>query len=238
MSKNTDWMPTNRIGQLERAKNWNAILAVKGAGWGIPAGDMGELKTLTDRAQTLLDTAMSADRTATITAQCNEAFDLLKAKMRFIKERYFHTPPLTNDDLVSLGLKPKDTVRTPIGRPDIQVQIIISIPGPHILDLHLRPAEGMTSADPRSLYRYLIRWGIMPQGGPSSLDQTGSDPRLLTKVPSRPEDFPLVFSTKRRTHPLEFNLDDSGKTLFATAAFQNPGGIDGPYCSIVSQLIP
>lgn len=238
MPKNADWLPSTRIKQLEMAKNWNTILSAKGTGWGIPAADTTELQTMTGTAQGLLDLAMSAERTATITAQCNEAFDYLKAKMRFIKERYFHVPPLTNDDLVSLGLKPKDPNRTPIGYPDIPPQITISSPGPHILDLHVRPAEGMTSGDPRSLDHFLIRWGIMLPSGPASAEQVAADSRLLSKVPARPADCPMVFTNKRRMHRMELNLDDSGKTLYTTACYQNPGGWDGPYCSIVSQLIP
>lgn len=233
-----DWLHPSRIKQVEMAKNWNTILAVKGAGWGVPATDMAELKTDTDEAQKLLDIAMSAERTATVTAKCNEAFDRLRAKMRAIKERYFHTPPLTNDDLVSLGLKPKDSVHTPIPRPDIEAQIILSSPGPHILDLHLRSAEGMTGADPRSLDKYQIRWGLMPTGTPPTEAQIDADPRLLAKTPTRPEDLPKVFSTKRKTHQLTFNLDDSGKLFFATACFQNPAGDDGPYCEITRRLIP
>lgn len=238
MPKNADWLPTTRLEQLEMAKNWNRILAAKGSAWGVPAADGGELQTMITAAQGLLDMAMSADRTATITAQCNEAFDFLKAKMRFIKERYFHVPPLMNDDLISLGLKPKDTARTPIGRPDIQAHITIASPGPHILDLHFHHAEGMISADPRSLDHFLIRWGVMLAAGPATQEQAAADPRLLTKIPSRPEDFPMVLTNKRRTHRMELNLDDSGKILFATACFQNPGGIDGPYCPIISRLIP
>jgi hypothetical protein len=238
MPKSTDWLSSTRSGQIEMAKNWNTLLSSKGTAWGVPAADITELQTMTRTAQDLLDLAMSAERTAAITAQCNEAFDYLKAKMRFIKERHFHVPPLTNDDLVSLGLKPKDPHRTPIGEPDIQPQITISSPGPHVLDLHLRPAEGMTSADPRSLDHFLVRWGIMLPSGPASPEQAAADPRLLSKVPARPEDFPMVFTNKRRTHRMEFNLDDSSKTLYATACYQNPGGLDGTYCPIISRLIP
>ena len=171
MPKNADWLSSTRSGQLEMAKNWGILIAVRMALWGILPEDATELQTLTTAAQGLLDKAMSAERTAAVTAQCNEAFDYLKAKMRFIKERHFHVPPLTNDDLVSLGLKPKDTTRTPISRPDIQPQIAISSPGPHVFDLHLRQAEGMVSSDPRSLDHFIIRWGIMLPSGPASTEK-------------------------------------------------------------------
>lgn len=238
MAKSSDWLPPSRIGQLEMAKDWNAVLPQKAASWGLPAADVQELTSLTDAAAALLDQAMSAERTAVITAQCNEAFDFLKAKMRFIKERYFHVPPLTNDDLVSLGLKPKDPVRTPIGAPDIQPQITITGPAQHVLDLHFSPADGVASKDPRALDQYVVRWGLMLPSGPAAPEQAAADPRLLTKVPAREVDFPMVFTTKRRTHRMDLNLDDSGKTLYITACYQNHAGAAGSYCPIVSRLIP
>ncbi|MDR2795829.1 MAG: hypothetical protein LBB47_03860 [Spirochaetaceae bacterium] len=60
MPKNEDWLPSARSAQLEKAKNWNAILAVKGTVWGVPAADVTELLTLTTVAQELPDQAMSA----------------------------------------------------------------------------------------------------------------------------------------------------------------------------------
>jgi hypothetical protein len=41
----------------------------------------------------------------------------LTAHMRDIKRRYFLIPPLTEADIISLGLKPHDPHPTPSGQP-------------------------------------------------------------------------------------------------------------------------
>jgi hypothetical protein len=43
------------------------------------------------------------------------------AKMRFIKDRYFKTPPLVDEDYTALLLKVHDTTRSPRGTPKAQM---------------------------------------------------------------------------------------------------------------------
>jgi hypothetical protein len=93
MAVKTDWLPGKRTDQLAMAKNWSAILTAKGTQWQITR-------------------AMAAERNAVTTARCNEAFGGLTKLMRKIKSRKFFVPPLDDADLVSLGLKPKDLVKT------------------------------------------------------------------------------------------------------------------------------
>jgi hypothetical protein len=51
MSKKTDWLPTRRTAQLAMAKDWAAVLAVKGAGWEIPMPEVTILNTKIANAQ-------------------------------------------------------------------------------------------------------------------------------------------------------------------------------------------
>ncbi|MDR2484543.1 MAG: hypothetical protein LBD55_04010 [Treponema sp.] len=83
-----------------------------------------------------------------------------------------------------------------------------------------------------------VRYGVMPIGGPAAREQVLADHWLLAAVPVRPEDLPCVFSTRRRTRQLDFNLDDSGKTLYVCGCYQNPRDETGPWCAIQSRLIP
>jgi hypothetical protein len=64
-----DWMPTTREGQLAMAKTWSRVLKEKGARWGVTPADISELDDLIEDA----DKWLSSDRTAVITAQCQEA---------------------------------------------------------------------------------------------------------------------------------------------------------------------
>jgi hypothetical protein len=81
---------------------------IEPAPWGITQTDVDDLSSLIGEATTALTQAQSSNRTPVITAECKTAFDALIAKMRFIKSRYFLTPPLTGADFISLELKPKD----------------------------------------------------------------------------------------------------------------------------------
>jgi hypothetical protein len=51
------------------------------------------------------------------TARCKTMFGHLTEFMRYFKKRYFLSPPLTEADFVSLGLRPHDKHPTPSGVP-------------------------------------------------------------------------------------------------------------------------
>jgi len=57
--------------------------------------------------------------------------------MRSIKKRYFIVPPLTLTDLVTLGLKPPDTVKTEVKTPVDQAGVEVIKWVPHTLGLRL-----------------------------------------------------------------------------------------------------
>jgi hypothetical protein len=94
------------------AKNWSAVLTAQAASWNVPPKELTQLDGLAAAAGIILDKAQSSERTAVITAQCKAAFDGLTEKMRFVKNHFFLTPPLTDSDLIALGLKPRDTIHT------------------------------------------------------------------------------------------------------------------------------
>jgi hypothetical protein len=71
---------------------------------------------LTGLAQVVKDAAEALDvaknettRTPVATARCKAAFEALERYMRDMKRRYFLSPPLTEADIISLGLKPHDS---------------------------------------------------------------------------------------------------------------------------------
>jgi hypothetical protein len=87
--KNSDWLPSKRDEQLAMAKNWIAVLTGKGSNWGIQDAETSELSELAEDAEKALAKAMSAERTAVVTAQCKEAYDKPIAFMRNLKARRF-----------------------------------------------------------------------------------------------------------------------------------------------------
>jgi hypothetical protein len=220
------------------AQNWVTVLGNQsGNPWNIPVPDKTELQGLTGEAQILLEQAQSSARTPVITADCKAAFEALTSKMRFIKGRYFLVPPLTNADIISLELQPKDSTRTPVPPPVAQAEADITRPGVHLLELHLRPVSGSPPDPHRADYGYRIYYGIMPQGGASTEMATGVK-RELVKVPSSGDELPHSKFTRRKKELFDFPAEDSGKTVFFCVRYENAKGEPGPWGPMFSSIIP
>jgi hypothetical protein len=183
MAKTTDWLPGPRTGILNMCLSWSLYLTEsRRTAWGIPAAEFTDLGTFYSEAQSLLRKAENnAERTRVITVECQEAFKVLTAKMRFFRDRYFKLPPLTEGDWAALGFRQKDTHPSPVTAPDGVPSASLSYPGgPHAMTVHLGPLAGTRELDPESDYGYAIYMGIMPQGG-ATLEQAASEKHYLMK---------------------------------------------------------
>jgi hypothetical protein len=228
-----NWLPGTREGQLNIAKVWATAIQNKGTAWGIPANILPELQTSITESEQILQTALSADRTPAITTECQRLFGVLVEKLRFIKDRYFKTPPLVDEDYTALLLKVPDTTRSPRGTPKAQMTAEIGRSGTAMLILHYKYAEGTESlADPHTDVRYQVRYGVLP---PPGIEPAGTD---LTKTPTAPEELPIVFATKRKKDIINFNPNDSGKTAYFDIRIENGTGEYGPWCPMFHAIVP
>ncbi|MDR2115352.1 MAG: hypothetical protein LBP87_03115 [Planctomycetaceae bacterium] len=239
MQTNKDWLPGPRADLIAMAKDWLGILSVTTPPWGIPAAEVEELQSLTETAEELLETAKSSERTEVITAECKAAFEALTAKMRSIKNHYFLSPPLTDVDFISLQLKPKNSTHSPVPPPTDQAEADISRPGEHLIMLHLRAvAAPSREPDPhRSDYGFRIYWGIMPAGGATVENATGTK-RELVKIPVSGEELPHSKFTRRKKELLDFPQEDRGKTIYFCIRYENAKGEAGPWGPLFSTIIP
>ena len=160
----TDWMPGKRADQLAMAQEWIVLIDRNLARWNMQQYSLTTLESLAEEAQDCLAEAMSAHRTKVTTTKCTTAFAALVAFMRDTKDRYFKIPPMTEADFVSLGLRLKDTVPTPIGRPEGTLTALISYLGKGALGLHITPVSGHVY-DPRSEWGFRVYYGVLPHGG-------------------------------------------------------------------------
>jgi hypothetical protein len=157
--------------------------------------------------------------------------------MRFFKSRYFVVPPLTDTNLISLGLKPHDAKPTPIPPPVDQTEADISYPAAHTLELHLRPVD-VASPDPhRSDYGFRVYFGILPPGG-ASVEAATSSKRELMKPPTTGEELPHSHFTRRKRERMDFSQEESGKTIYFCVRYENAKGEPGPWGPIFSAVIP
>jgi hypothetical protein len=215
------------------AKVWANVLQNKATAWGIPAGTLPELQASITESDGILQKALSADRTSAITAECNRLFGVLVGKLRFIKDRYYKTPPLLDEDYTELLLKVPDTTRSQRGAPKAQKTAEIGRSGAAMLILHYKYAEGTENlADPHTDIRCQVRYGVLP---PPGIEPTGTD---LTKVPATPEELPIVFATKRKKDIINFNTNDSGKTAYFAIRIENGTGEYGPWCPMFHAIVP
>jgi hypothetical protein len=233
MASSGNWLPGDREGQLNMAKVWYSIVQTRGGTWGIPPATMMDLQTATGNAETVFQTAQSSDRTPAITTECQRLFGELVAKMRFIKDRYFKTPPLVDEDYTALLLKVPDSTRSPRGTPKAQMTAEIGRSGTAMLILHYKYAEGTEAlADPHTDVRYQVRYGVLP---PPGIVPAGTD---LTKAPTEPEELPIVFATKRKKDIINFDPADSGKTAYFDIRIENGVDAYGPWCPIFHAIVP
>jgi hypothetical protein len=223
MSKTTDWLPANRAGQLALCRDWISVLTAgsKAAAWGVPQSRVQELESSGTAAETALATAQTeTTRTPVATAECRAAFEALAATMRDTKRRYFLKPPLTDADLISLSLKPRDTTRTTSGTPTAQVTIETYLVGRHELGIKIVYVTG-NPADPANK-GFRIWYTVTAPGEPP---------------PAGPEALMKSFYTKRKKDVIEFEFGDSGKTAWFAVQIENEGR-KGPWGPMVSALIP
>jgi hypothetical protein len=192
------------------ARNWLEVLALRGTAWGVPAAESTALTVLVGEAETSLAIAMSNERTPVVTAHGKAAFDALEEKMRYIKSHFFLKPPLTNEDLVSLGLKARGGPKTSIPRPTNQATVDIARPGVHVLELIMHAVASSTPDVHQSDYDFRMYWGVTPAGG-ANMEAVTRMKRELMKAPVSSKELPHSIFTRRKKERVDFDQEDSGK---------------------------
>jgi hypothetical protein len=221
MVASKDWLPTNREQILEMAIDWQSVITSKICEWGIPPEVLRELGVLLAAAANALTVAKNeTTRTPVTTAQCKEAFDVLIAKMRDIKRRYFLTPPLADSDYIALGLKPHNSTHSPSGEPTAQVTLETYLTGRHELGVKIVYVSGNPTDPANKGYRIWY-----------SVVATGEVP------PTTPDDLHKSFYTKRKKDVIVFDFNDSGKIVYFATQIENDGK-KGPWGPLTSALIP
>jgi hypothetical protein len=237
MTQRRDWVPSRREELIALSKNWHTILTGKAPAWNIPTAEVSALTTLTASAEAALALSQSSARTVVITAQAKAAFVALIDKMRFLKKRYFVSPPLLEADFISLGLKPHDSKPTPVPPPIAQAEADVSYPAAHTLELHLRPVADTVPDPHHSAYGFRVYFGILPPGG-ASVEAATSPKRELMKAPVTGDELPHSHFTRRKRERLDFPQEERGKMIYFCVRYENAKGEPGPWGPIFSAVIP
>jgi hypothetical protein len=221
MAHNIDWLPTTRAAILAMVIEWIAVCTPKKTAWGIPDSALTELAVRRQDAEAALNAVENENsRTSVVNARCKEAFAALTGYMRDFKRRYFLSPPLTDADFVSLGLKPYDRHPSPSRAPTAQVQVETYLVGRHELGVRIIFLTGSPEDPANKSFR--IWYSVIAPGEPP---------------PSHPRELREWFFTHRRKDLIGFAFEDSGKRVYFAVQVEN-GNKKGPWGPMVSALIP
>jgi hypothetical protein len=213
---------------LAMSRNWlNYMTAARRTAWGIPQDQYNGLANLSDEANAMLQKVQDdAQRTTVVTAQCNLAFKALDVNMRFFKKHYLLVPPLTEADLVAMGLG-LDSDGSPIPPPQDEAEADLGFPDYHLIEVLKIRRRGIAAGDPRSYHGVRIHIGIL----------NGTGPYRITEPPLKGEDLPWSKFTRR--HRERFDLEgNSGKEIFISLCYENAKGERGPFGPIIKGIVP
>jgi len=218
----SDWLPGSKTEMIAMANNWLAKLAVKKQDWGVPDAAVANLAQKTEALAALIATP-AAERTHTINAQIKAAKKALADVMRDIKRRYFLVPPLTDADLVSLDLTPKDTTPTTIPKPDVRPVGTVKIKSAGAFEITIKPEKELSAPEKKACYGCKIVYELFEQGAPPPTSE-----KQLTE--SR--------FVRKKKELFVFQPQDSGKKAYFAMRYENSKGEFGMWCPIFSVFIP
>jgi hypothetical protein len=229
--KTTDWYPGGRMEQIIMLRVWLTYLngpidETSGAPsrykvWGIPEDIMDKLGEAERKAGAALVTAMSEEtRTSVINTLVSVSFGDMEKQMRDVKRRWFFSPPLTEMDIIALGLKSHDKTRVMSGIPTGRVRIETFLVDTHQLGFRYVWTSG--SPDDPSNKSLRVYYKVVGQG---------------EAAPKNPEELTQSFSTRRKKDIVNLAYEDSGKRIFFAVQVEN-GSFKGSWGEMGSAIIP
>ena len=221
MAISSDWMPPSGDGIFRMSMNWGEFVPTIIGKLNMPMEAMSTLSEKTIAYATLFQTPPAA-RTQAMNAELKTARKELVATMRDVKRRYFFSPPLTDGELISLGLKPKDVIPTPVGAPQGQATADVSYLGGQILQLHVKHVAG-TPNDPKANYGVKIYYDAFAD----------SD-----KKPASGDELTKHKFTRQKKETFEFATADVKKTAYFCIRYENSKGKAGAWGPMISAVIP
>jgi hypothetical protein len=237
MRHSTDWLSHIRAKILEKAKIFIAFLKGNGIRLGIPVTESDVLETDTTAADAALTVATGAERGPANTALCNAAFKTLTKDLRDIKARYFTVPPLTNEELIAMGLKPKNGVPTKKNAPQgmFTARVLSALNG--LVKYIIEPVEEAPPDAPGLIEGYDVYRGIMPQGG-ATLEQAAGPKHYLMNAAITGSALQLEETVSKKRNKMSFDAADRGMTGYLSFRAKNGKENQGAWGPVVSFVIP
>jgi hypothetical protein len=216
-----DWMPGSGEAVLRMATTWTGFLPAVREKTNMPEETETELVQKTGAFQGLFQMPQSA-RTPAMNAEMRTARSELEAFMREVKRRYIFSPPLTEAEVISLGLTPRDNTPTAVDPPKARATGQIVYRGAGAIEVRIAP-EAEISEDKRGYHGCKIVYDVKPIDAPPPASER--------------ELFDSRF-TRRKRETFIFQPIDSGKKVYFSMRYENSKGEAGPWCPVFSAVIP
>ena len=161
-----------------------------------------------------------ADPTRAQTTKRNELQKIATSNMRQFIKFYLRNPIVTNEELVSMGIPPIDTIKTPQIEVKEEVEFNIHIKSTNNIIIDFKQSGTQNKAKPNGYSGAVIIWAITDTEPETNDGYTGHI--LATKTP----------------HTIDFDTHESGKRVWVRACWQNARGILGRWSEAKTAIIP
>ncbi|MDR1931123.1 MAG: hypothetical protein LBQ44_10930, partial [Treponema sp.] len=134
----------------------------------------------------------------------NNAKKAAVALIRPFINQYLRFPPVTNEDRTAMGIHNPETTKTPVPKPNAQVEADLTFPGIHLVELQKIRSVAGTPPDSRSNYGVRIYYGIV---------DAATVRGRIAAPPRTGDDLPHSVFTRRKKYRFDFD-GNSGKTVY------------------------
>jgi hypothetical protein len=203
------------------ASTWSEVLGDKAADWNISTAEITSFRNLIEASAQALETAIGEARGPVNTAKCKAAFLALVTKMRFIKRRYFLSPPLTDMDYIALGLRPPVKKYKVTPAPTGVLEGEASNPAPGQVLVTFRKFDSPLKDSPASEWKKILRWGFFDLG----------------KNPSGPQDLPEFRTTGKKKELILCPPETKGKVIWFSGCYENDKGEASSWGPMFSTIV-
>ena len=218
----SDWLPRYRADRLAMAKTWTEVLAGRWSDWEIKEYEVADLLRHYNKARAAFDASNPDPETpGPVSSEAiKSAMKALVSYMRYVKERRFFVPPLTDADLVSLGLSPRGPMPVQQPVPSTVPEIETNASATRELMFRVRDFGSKGWAKPAYVHGFEFVWAIM-ENTPAQIDK-------LTNV------------VTAMGNPIKLTFDeaDCGKRIYFAVRWLNNTLQPGPWSDIESAVIP
>jgi len=219
MSNNRYFIPTNASVFLVYLEGVTSYTVTNKLAWKIPEERLGELVSAQEDLRAHIHLATSLPTSANIhqrQATQKNATRLLRA---FINQ-FLRFPPITDTDLIAMGIPPRSTTRTTHFQVTENVAFNITLSAIRELRINFRIQDADHRAKPEGYDGAIIIWGV------------------AETPPLNPEDLTHQIMASRTPFTLYFNEKERGKTVYVALAWQNNRGIRGTWSEYQTAIVP